>query len=204
MVVLSLTFSAIAYSGYASRAKTAYDLTRIRLKRLEKNIDKPVPIPMRREEPKPKPPPEFVRNVVGSSAAAGSAEFHIFRNNKRRELERLEYIEKMAVKDELDKAFEEKQRTRKEEQEKKSSKKRMKRLRQKALRKRARTDKKSRLSTSSSSSSLSGEENEPQQQNDVEAGDDPTTQQREEGDDIQIVQRRATDGEGGTNGEEKD
>ncbi|KAL3090170.1 hypothetical protein niasHS_006622 [Heterodera schachtii] len=139
------------------RAKTAYDLMRIRLKRLEKNIDKPVPIPTRREEPKPRPPPEFVRNVVGSSAAAGSAEFHIFRNNKRRELERLEYIEKMAVKDEKDKEFEERRKARRDEEEKKSAKKREKRLRQKARKKGA---KRKKGGGDSSSNSSEGEEEE--------------------------------------------
>lgn len=45
-------------------------------------------IPQRRDGRKPRPPPDFVRNVVGSSAAAGSAEFHIFRNNRKREMDR--------------------------------------------------------------------------------------------------------------------
>ncbi|VDN24836.1 unnamed protein product [Gongylonema pulchrum] len=79
------------------KARTAYDLIRMRLDRLQKNIEKPVSIPQRRDSRKPRPPPDFVRNVVGSSAAAGSAEFHIFRNNRKREMDRQRYKEKMKL-----------------------------------------------------------------------------------------------------------
>lgn len=103
--------------------------------------DKPVPIPTRKDDAKPKPPPDFVRNVVGSSAAAGSAEFHIFRNNKRREQERLAYIEKQAIKDDLDREYEERKRARKENEEQKTAKKRERRQRQKEHKKRAKLDK---------------------------------------------------------------
>ncbi|KAI1729240.1 PRKR-interacting protein 1 like protein [Ditylenchus destructor] len=136
------------------KAKTAYDLIRLRLNRLEKNIDKPAPIPARREEAKPKPPMEFVRNVVGSSAAAGSAEFHIFRNNRRKEMNRLEYIEKEAITKELDEKFERRNQERKMEEEARTAKKRLKRQRRKEKMKNA---KKGRKNTESSSESSSAE-----------------------------------------------
>lgn len=98
-------------------------------------------MPTRKDDQKPRAPPEFVRNVVGSSAAAGSAEFHIFRNNKRRELERLEHIEKEAIKNDLDREFEERKRARKEVEERKTAKKREKRQRQKERRKRIKLEK---------------------------------------------------------------
>lgn len=123
------------------RAKDVYDLMRIRLNRLQKNIDKPVQIPTRKDDEKLRPPPEFVRNVVGSSAAAGSAEFHIFRNNKRREQERLAYIEKQAIKEDLDKEYQERTTAQREIEEQKTAKKREKRQRQKERRKRARLEK---------------------------------------------------------------
>ncbi|KAF7636429.1 hypothetical protein Mgra_00004216 [Meloidogyne graminicola] len=134
------------------RARNAYDLIRIRLNRLEKNIDKPILIPQRKDDPKPKAPPEFVRNVVGSSAAAGSSEFHIFRNNKRREQERLDFIEKQALKEDLDKEFEERKMARREAEEQKTARKREKRQRQKD-RKRAKRAKENKGKNESSSDS---------------------------------------------------
>jgi hypothetical protein len=70
---------------------------------------------------------EFVRNVVGSSAAAGSAEFHIYRNNKRKEQERLEYIEREGIKKDLNDEFEKRKQERREVEDKRTEKKRRKR-----------------------------------------------------------------------------
>ncbi|VDN55072.1 unnamed protein product [Dracunculus medinensis] len=109
------------------RARTAYDLIRMRLERLQENIDKPVSIPQRRDARKPRPPPDFVRNVVGSSAAAGSAEFHIFRNNRKREMDRLDYMNQKYLNEQLDAEFEMKRRHQLEIEEKKTAKKRRKR-----------------------------------------------------------------------------
>ncbi|VIO92511.1 Hypothetical 21.6 kDa protein F37A4.2 in chromosome III, putative [Brugia malayi] len=113
------------------KARTAYDLMRMRLERLQKNIEKPVSIPQRRDGRKPRPPPDFVRNVVGSSAAAGSAEFHIFRNNRKREMDRLDYMNNKALQEELDEKFLAERRRRAEEEEKKTARKRLKRQRYK-------------------------------------------------------------------------
>uniref|UniRef100_A0A0N4ZLJ6 PRKR-interacting protein 1 homolog n=1 Tax=Parastrongyloides trichosuri TaxID=131310 RepID=A0A0N4ZLJ6_PARTI len=113
------------------KAKDPYDAMRIRLNYLEKNIDKLVEIPKIPEEGKPQDAPDFVRNVVGSSAAAGSAEFHIFRNNRRKEYDRLEYIEKKAEKEELDKEYNLKRKKIEEEEAEKTAKKRAKRQKRK-------------------------------------------------------------------------
>ncbi|CDW59966.1 DUF1168 domain containing protein [Trichuris trichiura] len=83
---------------YLRGAKTASDVQRLRLEKLLENIDKPVKIPEVQPEWKPEPPPEFVRNVVGSSAGAGSGEYHIYRNIRKKESERLQYIEQQALK----------------------------------------------------------------------------------------------------------
>uniref|UniRef100_A0A0N5ANW3 PRKR-interacting protein 1 n=1 Tax=Syphacia muris TaxID=451379 RepID=A0A0N5ANW3_9BILA len=109
------------------KARTAYDLIRMRLDRLEKNIDKPASIPQRRDPRKPRPPPDFVRNVVGSSAAAGSAEFHIFRSNRKREMDRLDYMYKKAEEEELDAKFQERRAEQLRIEEEKTAKKRRKR-----------------------------------------------------------------------------
>uniref|UniRef100_A0A0K0E2I6 DUF1168-domain-containing protein n=1 Tax=Strongyloides stercoralis TaxID=6248 RepID=A0A0K0E2I6_STRER len=124
------------------KAKNPYDAMRVRLNYLEKNIDKLVDIPVIPEEEKPREAPDFVRNVVGSSAAAGSAEFHIFRNNRRREYERLEYIEKNAKKEELDKEYYLKRKKIEEEEAEKTAKKRAKRQKRKEKNKKNKKNKK--------------------------------------------------------------
>src|ERR1700744_3308042 len=39
------------------------------------------------------PPPEIVTNVQGSSAGAGSGEFHVYKAGRRREMERLRVMQ---------------------------------------------------------------------------------------------------------------
>ncbi|CAJ0948606.1 unnamed protein product, partial [Mesorhabditis belari] len=112
------------------KARSAYDLVRLRLKRLEQNIHKPVVIPAMQEKlVAPKPPPEFVRNVVGSSAAAGSAEYHIYRNNRRKEYNRIDYINAKAKLEEEAADFAAKQADVQEEEDDRTAKKRAKRQR---------------------------------------------------------------------------
>ncbi|CAD5229173.1 unnamed protein product [Bursaphelenchus okinawaensis] len=113
------------------RAKDGYDLARIRLNRLLANPDKAVVIPERKEATKPKPPPDFVRNVVGSSAAAGSAEFHIYRNNRRKEMNRLNYLEQEYQEKKKDEEFEELVRERRQAEEERTEKNRKKRQKRK-------------------------------------------------------------------------
>uniref|UniRef100_A0A914XQJ2 PRKR-interacting protein 1 n=1 Tax=Plectus sambesii TaxID=2011161 RepID=A0A914XQJ2_9BILA len=113
------------------RAKTTYDLFRVRLEKLERNIEKPVLIPERPIEKGPAPPPDFVRNVVGSSAAAGSADFHIFRNNRKRENDRLDWLEKQDKKSKMDEEYEERISEKQRLAEERTNKKRAKRLRKK-------------------------------------------------------------------------
>jgi len=42
--------------------------------------------------------PEFVRNVMGSSAGAGSGEFHVYRHLRRKEYARQKFIQEKAHK----------------------------------------------------------------------------------------------------------
>lgn len=107
-------------------AKTAVDLQRLKLMKLMKNPvsiylyiticivlcifiisnnicffigkDKPIVLP---ERPKPKNTPtvpEFVRNVMGSSAGAGSGEFHVYRHLRRKEYARQKFIQEKGHK----------------------------------------------------------------------------------------------------------
>ncbi|KAH2540486.1 hypothetical protein KXW97_004438 [Aspergillus fumigatus] len=54
------------------------------------------------------PPPEIVANVQGSSAGAGSGEFHVYKASRRREYERLRLMQSEIEKEKEDKAWEQK------------------------------------------------------------------------------------------------
>ncbi|CAL2037232.1 hypothetical protein CAEBREN_21080 [Caenorhabditis brenneri] len=171
------------------RANSATDLIRMRLERLQQNIDKPAPIPTKKETLRaPKAPLEFVRNVVGSSAAAGSAEFHIYRNNRRKEQNRLDYIDAVAKKEELDQAYRHKVTKLQEKEDSKTAKKRAKRLRQKAAAKKRKMAKKANDSDDSSSSgSDSGSES--------DSDDSDEKSRTEEEETTEKVERESSDAE---------
>ncbi|CAH2096101.1 unnamed protein product [Euphydryas editha] len=111
--------------------KNATDLQRLKLEKLMKNPDKPVVIP---EGPKQKslpPPPDFVRNVMGSSAGAGSGEFHVYRHLRRKEYARQKFIQEKSEKEKLDEEYQRKIEENKRIAEEKTAKKRAKRLKKK-------------------------------------------------------------------------
>ncbi|XP_046906851.1 PRKR-interacting protein 1 homolog [Hypomesus transpacificus] len=83
-------------------AKTPAEEQRLKLERLMRNPDKPAPIPDRPKEWNPRAPPEFVRDVMGSSAGAGSGEFHVYRHLRRREYQRQDFLDKMTEKQRKD------------------------------------------------------------------------------------------------------
>jgi len=66
--------------------------------------ERPVQIPALSAETKSKlaAPPEIVANVQGSSAGAGSGEFHVYKASRRRENERLRAMDEEAKKEEDD------------------------------------------------------------------------------------------------------
>lgn len=51
------------------------------------------------------PPPEIVANVQGSSAGAGSGEFHVYKASRRREYERVKLMEEEVAREEADRDF---------------------------------------------------------------------------------------------------
>jgi len=112
--------------------KNTADYQRMKLERLFANPEKPVVIPTAKPRDKNlPPPPEFVRNVMGSSAGAGSGEFHVYRHLRRKEYARQKGIVEKSRVEQLDEDFQNKLEQNKKDAEMKTAKKRAKRLRQK-------------------------------------------------------------------------
>ncbi|KAK5126069.1 hypothetical protein LTR85_011424 [Meristemomyces frigidus] len=72
-------------------------------------------------------PPEIVANVQGSSAGAGSGEFHVYKASRRRENERLRVMDEEVAKEKANAEFEAKQEELRKADEEKLSKNRAKR-----------------------------------------------------------------------------
>jgi len=114
---------------------TPAEIQRQQLEKLLKRVDKPVNIPEMVEKPKLKPPKDIVRNVQGSSAGAGSGEFHVYRAHRRREYTRLKVMEEETKKEEEKREFEAKMAAIKTQEEEKTAKKREKRQKKKQKKK---------------------------------------------------------------------
>lgn len=83
--------------------------------------------------------PSFVRNVMGSSAGAGSGEFHVYRHLRRKEYARLKDIEQKSLTDKLNDQFQAKLDDNKRLADEKTAKKRAKRQKKKKNLKRPKT-----------------------------------------------------------------
>ncbi|XP_055857637.1 PRKR-interacting protein 1 homolog [Episyrphus balteatus] len=112
--------------------KSATDLQRLKLEKLMKNPDKPVIIPESpREKDYMQTVPSFVRNVMGSSAGAGSGEFHVYRHLRRKEYARQKCIHAKSIREQLDDEYQSKLEKNRLEADAKTAKKRAKRLKKK-------------------------------------------------------------------------
>ncbi|XP_065367808.1 PRKR-interacting protein 1 homolog [Calliphora vicina] len=117
--------------------KSALDLQRLKLEKLMKNPDKPVIIPEhRRDKDFMQSVPTFVRNVMGSSAGAGSGEFHVYRHLRRKEYARQKMIQSKSHQELLDDEYQQKIEDNRRISEEKTAKKRAKRLKKKGRGKR--------------------------------------------------------------------
>lgn len=74
-------------------ASTPLDKQRAQLEKLLKDPSKPAYIPPPPKEKTVRPAREMMKNVQGSSAGAGSGEFHVYKASRRREYERLKLME---------------------------------------------------------------------------------------------------------------
>ncbi|ALC42715.1 CG8441 [Drosophila busckii] len=122
--------------------KSATDLQRLKLEKLMKNPEKPVIIPeQRRERDYMSSVPTFVRNVMGSSAGAGSGEFHVYRHLRRKEYARQKTIQNQSLREAADDAYQQKLDDNKRAADERTAKKRAKRLKKKQRAKRPREQK---------------------------------------------------------------
>ncbi|KAF7688826.1 PRKR-interacting protein 1 homolog [Silurus meridionalis] len=108
-------------------AKNPAEEQRLKLEKLMRNPDKPAPIPERLKDWTPRSAPEFVRDVMGSSAGAGSGEFHVYRHLRRREYQRQDFLDRMSEKQNLDESYKEKIQENQQAAEERTAKRRKKR-----------------------------------------------------------------------------
>ena len=73
------------------------------------------------------PPPEIVANVQGSSAGAGSGEFHVYKASRRREYERLRLMDEQVKKEEDEAEFQKRKAEQERQDRDKTEKNRAKR-----------------------------------------------------------------------------
>ena len=77
---------------------TAVEKQRVQLDKLLKDPVKPAFIPAPPKDKTIRPAREMMKNVQGSSAGAGSGEFHVYKASRRREYERLKLLEEESAK----------------------------------------------------------------------------------------------------------
>ncbi|WFD39537.1 uncharacterized protein MJAP1_002516 [Malassezia japonica] len=116
---------------------TPFGLQANAIGKLFENPDKPVSLPEPSKEKTIKPPPDIVKNVSSSTAGAGSGEFHVYKQARQREYERLSIMAERAEKETVQAEFAAKQEQVRAEDERKTSKNRARREKKKAAQQRA-------------------------------------------------------------------
>merc|ERR1719273_2708301 len=120
-----------ASSNKRKGPRTAYDVQRSKLEKLMSNPLRPVNIPEPRKEKDPNKAAEFVYNVMGSSAGAGSGEFHVYRQIRRKENARQKIMGDQKAKDDQNAEYHAKIEENEREADERTAKKRAKRQKQK-------------------------------------------------------------------------
>jgi len=152
--------------------KNAADYQRMKLDRLMANPDKPIVIPGPGRNKNLAPPPDFVRNIMGSSAGAGSGEFHVYRHLRRKEYARQKQITEQAILEQKDIDFQNRIEANKQLADAKTAKKRAKRLKKKAGKRKgnnAKAGNKPAVETSSASESDDEDEDDNKKSDEVPA-----------------------------------
>ncbi|KAG9510637.1 PRKR-interacting protein 1-like protein, partial [Fragariocoptes setiger] len=129
--------------------EVAYESLRLKIEKFMECPDKAIIIPDGScNSSKKYEPPEFVRNVMGSSAGAGSGEFHLYRHLRRKEMTRLRTIEIEAKEDDLSQEYKKKIKQNERLAEERTAKRRKKREKAKQRKKKRLEELKSQKSTS--------------------------------------------------------
>jgi len=112
-------------------APTPVERQRTQLDKLLKDPAKPAYVPPAPKEKTIRPAREMMKNVQGSSAGAGSGEFHVYKASRRREYERLKLLDETAQKEADTAEFERKRKEAEELADAKTAKNRAKRQKKK-------------------------------------------------------------------------
>ncbi|KAK0459476.1 DUF1168-domain-containing protein [Desarmillaria tabescens] len=112
-------------------ALTAVEKQRMQLEKLLKDPTKPAFLPPPPKEKTIRPAREMMKNVQGSSAGAGSGEFHVYKASRRREYERLKLLEETVQKETDEANFERRRQEAAAVTEAKTAKNRAKRQKKK-------------------------------------------------------------------------
>ncbi|KAH6575464.1 hypothetical protein BASA50_005493 [Batrachochytrium salamandrivorans] len=120
--------------GRKIRPKTILEAHKAQLDRLMNRVDKDIVLPNRPSD-KPRAPRKeaahIVRNIQGSSAGAGSGEFHVYRALRRKENTRLKALDDAAQREEDRQEYEKRQLDLRTKEAEKTNKNREKRLKRK-------------------------------------------------------------------------
>ncbi|KAK7053336.1 hypothetical protein VNI00_003962 [Paramarasmius palmivorus] len=112
-------------------ALTAVEKQKLQLEKLLKDPSKPAYVPPPPKEKMIRPAREMMKNVQGSSAGAGSGEFHVYKASRRREYERLTLLEEESRKETEEAEFERRRKEAEAVAEAKTAKNRAKRQKKK-------------------------------------------------------------------------
>merc|ERR1719431_1172440 len=91
------------------KVKSYTDVMRMKLDKLMANPEKPIHLPnTKRVDKDINKAAEFNHNIMGSSAGAGSGEFHLYRKMRRNDVERQTVLQHRKHRDDANEAFHEK------------------------------------------------------------------------------------------------